>query len=234
MEVITDAELREFVRAVRDLALRAYPNPDRINCPRSEVLHDVARQSRPSTHAVFQSHIVECSPCVAEVLAERTKIQARQKVRRRRLLALAASVCVVALLSGLWSWHRASSFTRRELASAQDVPEIPIDLRPYSPTRSDSGQITKAPIAAPGRRVKLRLYLTPGAPLGVYEIRVLTNDLRSMRSQQASAVLNDGVTSILVAFDLADLPPGAYMLVLRPARQNEEWQTYTLIVRRSP
>lgn len=233
MEVITDAELREFVRAVQDLALRAYPNPARINCPGSEVLHDVARQSRPSAHAVFQSHIVECSPCIAEMLAERTKIQARRNTRRRTLLTLAAGVCLVALLSGLWSWHRASSFTPSQIASSQDVPEIPIDLRPYSPTRSDSGQTTKAPIAAPGRRVKLRLYLTPGAPLGVYEIRVLTHDLRSMRSQQAAAVLNDGVTSMLVAFDLADLPPGAYVLVLRPARQNEEWQTYPLILRRS-
>src|SRR5581483_7843760 len=224
---------REFVRAVQDLALRAYPNPARINCPGSEVLHDVARQSRPSAHAVFQSHIVECSPCIAEMLAERTKIQARRNTRRRTLLTLAAGVCLVALLSGLWSWHRASSFTPSQIASSQDVPEIPIDLRPYSPTRSDSGQTTKAPIAAPGRRVKLRLYLTPGAPLGVYEIRVLTHDLRSMRSQQAAAVLNDGVTSMLVAFDLADLPPGAYVLVLRPARQNEEWQTYPLILRRS-
>ena len=234
MEVITDAEFREFVRAVQDLALRAYPNPDRINCPRSEVLHDVARLSRPAAHAVFQSHIVECSPCIAEMLAERTKIQARQKVRRRRLLALAASVCIVALLSGLWSWRRASSFTPNQIASSQDVPEIPIDLRPYSPTRSDMGRINNPPIAAPRQRVKLRLYLAAGAPLGAYEIRVLTNDLRTMRSQQAAAVLNDGVTSIRVAFDLADLPPGAYVLVLRPAHQNEEWQTYPLILRRSP
>ena len=233
MEVIADADLREFVRAIQDMALRAYPNPDRINCPRSEVLHEVARLSRPSAHAVFQSHIVECSPCIAEMLAERTKIQADQKARRRVLLTLAASVCLVALLSGLWSWHRAATFTGRQLARAQDVPEIPIDLRPYSPTRSDSGQITKAPIAAPRQHVKLRLYLAAGAPLGAYEIRVLTNDLRTMRGQQAAAVLNDGVTSILVAFDLADLPPGAYVLVLRPARQNEEWQTYPLILRRS-
>ena len=234
MEVITDTELREFVRAIQDLALHAYPNPDRINCPGSEVLHDVARQSRPSAHAVFQSHIVECSPCIAEMLAERTKIQTHQKTRRRTLLTLAAGVCLVALFSGLWSWHRATSFTGRQLARGQDIPEILIDLRPYSPTRSDSGQITKAPIAAPGQRVKLRFYLAPGAPLGAYEIRVLTSDLRTMRSQEGSAVVSDGVTSILVALDLADLPPRAYVLALRPARQNEDWQTYPLNLRRSP
>jgi hypothetical protein len=55
-----------------------------------------------------------------------------------------------------------------------------------------------------------------------------------MRSQQAAAVLNEGVTSILVAVDLTDLPTGTYMLVLRPARDGEEWQTYPLTLHRSP
>jgi hypothetical protein len=82
--------------------------------------------------------------------------------------------------------------------------------------------------------VKLKLYLAPGAPLGAYEIRVLTNDLRTMRSQRAPAALNEGVTFILVAVDLADLPAGSYTLVLRPAREGEEWQTYPLVLRRSP
>jgi hypothetical protein len=150
------------------------------------------------------------------------------------LLAVAAGVCIVALLSGLWLSHRAASTAHDQLASLQNIPEIPIDLRPYSPTRSDSGQSTKPSIAAPRRRVKLKLFLAPGAPLGAYEIRVLTNDLRTMRSQQASAVLNEGVTSILVAVDLADLPTGTYVLVLRPARDGEEWQTYPLTLRRSP
>ena len=213
MDAITNADFREFVRTVQGLALRAYPNPDRIDCPGAQVLHEVAQQSRPSTHPTFQSHIVRCSPCIAEMLAERTRIQAKKQARRRMLLAVAAGVCFVALLSGLWLWHRAEPFTRDQLASAKDIPEIAIDLRPYSPTRSDSGQNTKPPIAAPRQRVTLKLYVAPGAPLGAYEIRVLTNDLRTMRSQQAAAVLNDGVTFILVAFDLADLPPGTYVLV---------------------
>lgn len=233
MHEITDADFREFVKTVQNMALRAYPNPDRVNCPGSEVLRDVARQSRPAAHPAFRSHIVECSPCIAEMLAERTRVQARQQARRRMLLAVAAGVCVVALLSGLWLSHRAAPTARDQLASLRDIPEIPIDLRPYSPTRSDSGPNPKPPIAAPRRRVKLKLFLAPGAPLGSYEIRVLTNDLRTMRSQQAAAVLNEGVTSILVAVDLADLPTGTYMLVLRPARDGEEWQTYPLTLRRS-
>ena len=230
---ITDADFREFVKAVQDLALRAYPNPDRAGCPSSEVLRDVARQPRPSQHPVFQSHIVECSPCIAAMLAERTRIQALHQARRRMIVAVAAGVCLVALLSGLWLWHRAPSFTRDQVASARDIPEIPVDLRPYSPARSDSGQSTRPPISVPIQRVKLKLYLAPGAPLGAYEIRILSNDLRTMRTQQVSAVLNDGVTSAVLAVNLADLPSGAYVLVLRPAREGEEWQQFPLVLGRS-
>src|SRR3954452_12563929 len=162
---ITDADFREFVKAVQDLALRAYPNLDRAGCPSSEVLRDVARQPRPSQHPVFQSHIVECSPCIAAMLAERTRIQATQQARRRMIVAVAAGIFLVGLISGLWLWHRGSSFTGDQLASARDTPEIPVDLRPYSPTRSDSAQGARPPIALPNQRVKLKLYLAPGAPL---------------------------------------------------------------------
>src|ERR1700683_896029 len=191
MNAITDADFREFVRGVQELALRAYPNPERVDCPGLNVLREVAGQSRPSAHPAFQSHIVECSPCISQMLAERTRIQAQRQARRRMLLGLAAGVCLVALPSGLWFKHRAAPFSRDQLASARDIPEMPIDLRPYSPTRSDSMQSTKPPIVVPRRRVKLKLYLAPGAPLGMYEIRLLTNDLQVMRNQQSAAVLSD-------------------------------------------
>src|SRR2546430_15151078 len=145
----------------------------------------------------------------------------------------AVGVCLVALLSGLWLWHRAPSFTPDPMASARDIPEIPVDLRPYSPARSDSGQSTRPPISVPKQQVKLKLYLAPGAPLGAYEIRILSNDLRTLRSQQVSVVLNDGVTSAVLAVDLADLPSGPYVLVLRAPREGEEWQKFPLVRGRS-
>jgi len=233
MHAVTEANFREFIRGVQDMALRAYPNPDRIGCPDLKVLQEVAGQSRPSVHPVFQSHIVECSPCIAQMLAERTRIQAQRQLRRRMVLALAAGVCLVALLSGLWLSHRAAPGTYNQLASADEIQEIPIDLRPYSPTRSDATPDSKPPIVVPRQRVKLKLYLALGSPVGAYEIRILTNDLRPMRSVQASAVLNDGVTFIPVALDLGNMAPGTYVLDLRPAREGEEWQSFPLVLRRS-
>lgn len=233
MHAVTEADFREFIRGVQDMALHAYPNPDRVGCPDLNVLQEVAGQSRPSAHPVFQSHIVECSPCIAHVLAERTRIQAQRQLRRRMVLAIAAGVCLVALLSGLWLSHRAAPATYEQLASAQEIQEIPIDLRPYSPTRSDAAPDTKPPIMVPLQRVKLKLYLALGSPVGAYEVRILTNDLRPMRSVQASAVLNDGVTFIPVALDLGNMAPGPYVLDLRPAREGEEWQSFPLVLRRS-
>jgi hypothetical protein len=233
MHAITEAEFREFVRGVQDMALCAYPNPGRVGCPDLKVLQEVAGQSRPAAHPVFKSHIVECSPCIAQMLAERTRIQAQRQLRRRMVLALAAGICVVALLSGLWLSHRAAAVARDQLASAQEIPEISIDLRPYSPTRSDAAPDTKPPIVIPPQRVKLKLYLALGSPAGAYEIQILSNDLRPMRSVQASAMLVDGVTFIPVALDLGNMAPGTYVLALRPAREGEEWQSFPLVLRRS-
>ena len=105
MDEISDSDFKEFVRTVQDLALRAYPNPTRADCPGTQAIRDVARQSRPAAHPVFQSHIVRCSPCIQDLLAERTRIQSQRKNRRRAFLAIAAGVCIVALVSFLMLRH---------------------------------------------------------------------------------------------------------------------------------
>ena len=79
----------------------ARPNPGRVDCPGSQVIHEVAAQSRPSTHPVFQSHIVHCSPCIQDLLTERTRIQSRHKNRRWLVIAAAACLCLLALVSFL-------------------------------------------------------------------------------------------------------------------------------------
>ena len=235
MDEISDYDFKEFVKTVQDLALRAYPNPGRVECPGPQIIHEVARQSRPAAHPVFQSHIVRCSPCIQDVLAERTRIQSRRKNRRRAFLAIAAGVCLIALLSLLLMRQRSGAPLRDEIARAGNIPEIPLDLRPYSPTRSASPEKSKPSLTVPIRRVRLKIYLALGSPEGTYEIQVLTNKLKALRSQQATAVVaNDGAVSIPVDIDLAGLPTGTYVLALRPARDSEEWQICSLVLKRAP
>ena len=234
MDEISDNDFKEFVKTVQDLALRAYPNPDRADCPNSQIIHEVAGQSRPSAHPVFQSHIVHCSPCIGDVLAERTRIQSKQKNQRRMLLAAAAGVCVLALISVLYLRHRASAPSGNEIARAGAILEIPIDLSPYSPTRSDAAQKTRPPITVPNKRLRLKLTLALGAPEGPYDIRILTDQFQAVRNQQATAVLKDGITSIPAEVDLAGLRPGTYTLALRPNRDGEEWQTVPMVLKPAP
>ncbi len=234
MDEISDNDFKEFVRTVQDLALRAYPNPGRADCPGSQVIHEVALLSRPAAHPVFQSHIVRCSPCIQDVLAERTRIQSQRKNRRRALLAIAAGVCVVALLSLLMLRQRSGAPVRHEIARAGNVPEIPLDLRPYSPMRSASPEKGKPSLTVPSGRVRLKIYLALGSPEGAYEIQVLSNRLQTLRSQQAMVVANGGTVFLPVDIDLAGLPTGTYVLALRAAHDSEEWQTYPLVLKRAP
>ena len=232
MDEISEKDFREFVRTVQDLALRAYPNPGRVDCPGSQVIREVAGQPQPSAHSIFQSHIVHCSPCIRDLLAERTRIQSRQKTRRRLILtAAAACVCVIVLASILLMRHRSPQPGGGELARAGNLPEIPIDLRPYSPTRSESAQKSKPPLTVPNERVKLKIYLALGSPEGTYEVGVLTNQLKTITKQQANTVASDGTTFIPITIDLAGLPTGPYMLAIRPMRDGEEWQAFKLLVR---
>ena len=234
MDEISDYDFKEFVRTVQDLALRAYPNPGRADCPGSQIIHEVARQARPAAHPVFQSHIVRCSPCIQEVLAERTRIQSRRKVRQRALVAIAAGVCLIAVISLFLLRQRSGGPPRNEIARAGNVPEIPLDLRPYSPTRSASPDKRKPSLTVPSGRVRLKIYLALGSPEGAYEIQVLTNKLQTLRNQQATVVANGGTVFLPVDIDLAGLSTGSYVLALRPAHDTEEWQTYPLVLRRAP
>jgi hypothetical protein len=234
MDDISDNDFKEFVKTVQDLALRAYPNPDRTDCPNPQIIQEVAGQSRPSAHPVFQSHIVHCSPCIGDLLAERTRIQSKQKNRRRMVLATAAGVCILALISVLFLRHRASEPGGNEIARAGAVPEIPIDLSPYSPTRSGAAQKTRSPVTVPNERLRLKLTLALGAPEGPYDIRILTDQLQAVRNQQATAVLQDGITSIPTEVDLSGLRPGRYTLALRPNRDGEEWQTVPMVLKPAP
>ena len=234
MDEISDIDFKEFVRTVQDLALRAYPNPTRADCSGTQAIRDVAHQSRPAAHPVFQSHIVRCSPCIQDLLAERTRFQSQRTNWRRALLAVAAGVFIVALVSFLMLRQQSGVPVKDEIARAGNVPEIPLDLRPYSPTRSSSPDKGKPSLTVPTGRVRLKIYLALGSPEGVYEIQVLTNRLQTLRSLQATVVANGGTVFLPVDIDLSAMATGTYVLALRPEHDTEEWQTYPLILKHAP
>jgi hypothetical protein len=76
---LSDEELREIHRFFQDLALKAYPNPERIGCPGREILAEIARCEPPSVHPAYEEHVSRCSPCLAEMLDIQGQIIAEEE-----------------------------------------------------------------------------------------------------------------------------------------------------------
>src|SRR5580704_18139702 len=78
--------------------LKDFPNPERIGCPGADVLKKIASHQMPLSEAQkWLDHLGSCSPCYGDF----SQFQAAYERRRMRtLLAIAASVLLVAGLAG--------------------------------------------------------------------------------------------------------------------------------------
>jgi len=82
---LSESDFKDFHRLVQDMALRAYPNPDRIGCPGQAALEEVASLPLSSRHELFQTHINRCSECLRELLEIRHRnYEHRQRLRLKR------------------------------------------------------------------------------------------------------------------------------------------------------
>jgi hypothetical protein len=109
---------------------------------------------------------------------------------------------------------------------------VKVDLRPFTPMRSEAEGAPQAKqVAATFARqaVRLEIALPVGSDEGKYEVRLMDPDLRPLMSRAASTTFADHVASVSVAFDLARLAPGAYVLGVRGPDAN--WRTYPVAVR---
>src|SRR5438445_9560596 len=70
--------------------LKDFPNPERIGCPRAEVLKKIASHEMPLSEAEkWLDHLGSCSPCYNDF----SRLQANyQRRRTRSILAVAASI----------------------------------------------------------------------------------------------------------------------------------------------
>ncbi len=81
--------------------LKEFPNPERVGCPGSELLRGIASRKVPLAQAEpWLNHLTSCSPCFRDFNQFR---EAYQRVRRRILLVVAASILVVATAGPLFS-----------------------------------------------------------------------------------------------------------------------------------
>jgi len=226
------------VRLVQEVALQAYPNPNRVGCPDAVVIHAIAIQEWPSEHPLFRSHICQCSPCIAAILEERTRFQADRKKHRQRVFMLSASAIVMASLlvvafllvdrqSKKHAINRPANTPVQHQRPAGALPgpgqpspipvEVALDIRSTSPTRSP-GHNTAAVFTLPATFAKLRLTLPLGNDDGPYEIAIESPGGQKILSAQGNATTIAGSTVLQVVLDLSELPTGEYSLSYHHAK----------------
>jgi hypothetical protein len=163
-------------------------------------------------------HLTSCSPCYGDF----SQFQASYHSRRTRtLLAIAASILIVACLAG-WALFLRHS----ESVVAQTAV---VDLRNRSIPRGTELNPDEQALEISREVKRLNVYLPLGSAEGRYELRIATTTETAIFITNGVASLKDGVTSIEVAVDLSSASSGRYVLQIR--RPNSEWNSYPLLLR---
>jgi hypothetical protein len=199
--------------------LKEFPNPDRVGCPGSDVLQRIASRGMPLSEAdKWLDHLGSCSPCYRDFL----QFQAAHRTQRRRnLLAIAASILIVASLAS-WAVLRHQNL----LSVAQTAV---LDLRNRSLSRGGESNLGEPQLAV-NRRVKhLTVYLPLGSPEGPYEMRITTTAGGAVFTTTATASLKDGTTSVEAAVDLNSVPSGQYTFQVR--KPDSGWSSYVVFLK---
>ena len=199
--------------------LKEFPNPDRVGCPASEVLRRIASRSmRLSEADKWLDHLGSCSPCYRDFLQFQSAHRAR---RRQTLLAIAASILVVASLAG-WAALRQH---KQSLVAQTSV----LDLRNRSLSRGGESNPVEPPLEVNRGVTHLTVCLPLGSADGPYEMRIATTAGGTVLTTSGVASLKDGITSLEAAVELSRASPGQYVFQVR--RPDSEWSSYPLILR---
>lgn len=217
------------------MALRAYPNPDRIGCPGRATIEEVASLPLSSRHPAFQEHINRCSPCLAELLEIRGRnFQKKQRTKRIRWIigACAAAIAVVGLVVATRDTTRTVPIvkTPTQPPPAPYAETARLDLSDQPGLRSDSRSPLKdGPHELPRRRLNAAVVLPFGSPPGQYDFAVFRLDKTILATTTGIAVVSGGTTTLNVRIDLSEYPAGQYQVAFK--RPTGDWTFHELTIR---
>jgi len=199
--------------------LREFPNPERTGCPDATVLKGIAAHKLGLADAErWFDHITSCSPCYRDVSQFREAYELR---RRRTLLAVAASVLIVASVAGWALAHR-----RQGTEYAQTAV---LDLRNRSVSRGPESNPSERPLEVNRAATHWTIYLPLGSAEGTYDVRIVTLSGEPLVATSGTAKLKDQVTSLYVAANFSPARPGRYVLEFR--RAGAEWNSFPILLR---
>ncbi|MBV9226543.1 MAG: hypothetical protein JOY85_21120 [Acidobacteriaceae bacterium] len=197
---------------IEEAYLHAFPNPERIGCPGSEVLRGLATKQLPISHPA-RTHIARCSPCFQEFRS----FQREAALRHRLILSAGLAACFLIALGFL---GRSSFFHRNASGPIASITlqKRTADLFEMDPLRG-SGETKRPtlPIDLPAAPLKLKVILPRFSRPGPYQIAVCRerNAESAMVKAIGTAVAEGPREVVTVVLDLSGLPKGSYWLSTR-------------------
>lgn len=205
---------------IEAILLTAFPNPERIGCPPSDVLKAMANQEIGRDNPVW-SHIWKCSPCFRDFKVFRDARVAKvereyERKRTRRNLLKTAGVVVVS--------SAAAYFAAVEFRAKSKQPiTVTINLTEADVTRGADQEQT--PVARMPRQLdEVHVLLPRLSPPGRYVVAILESQLENTAVALGSANTRsaNGGPMLIVTLDLSEVRPGQYFLGTR--RDNDGHQ----------
>jgi hypothetical protein len=163
-------------------------------------------------------HLTSCSPCYGDF----SQFQAAYHSRRTRtLLAIAASILIVAILAG-WAL-----FLRQKEPLVAETAVL--DLRNRSIPRGAETNPSEPPLEIDRTVAHLKIYLPLGSSDGEYAIRISEPKEKMLVAKKAVASVQQGITSLAVDVNLSSASPGLYVLQFQ--KSGLGWTSYPLRVK---
>ncbi len=215
----SERDERRILDALGRGLLKEFPNPERSGCPGPDLLKRIASRTMPLDEAEkWLDHLGSCSPCYSDFSEFRKSHELRQK---RKLLAIAASILVVAGIAGWVLLQR-----HHETLVAQTAV---LDLRNRSVPRGTEQNPVEPPLMVNRAAAHWNIFLPFGSDAAPYDIRLLAGSGELLVSTKADAKLTDGVAVIQISVDLSSRSPG--QCVLRLTRNGAQESSYVVELR---
>ena len=211
------AEEKRILDALGRGLLKEFPNPNRVGCPGSEVLKQIASRGMPLSEAEpWLNHLGSCSPCYRDF----SQLRSAHRQRRTRMnLAAAASVLIVV---GLTTWAILHQHN-------QQIVRAVIDLRERSMARGTEPAPSEQPLDILRDASLLDIYLPLGSDEASYDVRITSVDGEQLLSRSGEAKLSDGLAVLRIHLGRRLLSRGTYVLQIR--KQGSEWVSFPLRIR---
>jgi hypothetical protein len=189
-------------------------------------------------------HVGSCSPCFSELT------EMRQALDRRNLVwamgTAGAAVLVLAIVA-YFAFLRVNATASQDAVqpgaaavtpkSDDSIPSPPatqalLDLRNFSATRSvqPSGSTSYVPpVEIPRGFLAITVRLPIGSEAGSYEVEIRKPNQPAIQIANATATIENGITTMIINMDTASIQPGEFEFAWRMA--NFTWRTHPVVIR---